>query len=297
MKNKIVYLVAIATVMAVMPLSILYGQDTKGELSSDVAWRIENNTLYISGKGFVPTVMFRQKPAWDKSRSLFNAVVIEDGITLVGKNIFAGYNITSLSVAGSVKELSNGKNIFAGYNITSLSVAGSVKELSNESFSKCSKLTTVELKGATPPDLNHTTFTGVNVKKVKLIVPAGTKSTYLDDPLWSQFGTIEESTLTAQAAPAEKLTQPCTIQLRRKGGAIAVKFPVFLNGQEQEKLASGNTITLQTDQAHNMLYIKQGNAPLAVRRFEAKAGGEVIITVVYIMKTNVYMTMGEGDGE
>ena len=273
MKNKIVYLVAIATVMAVMPLSILYGQDTQGELSSDVAWRIENNTLYISGKGFVPTVMFRQKPAWDKSRSLFNAVVIEDGITLVGKNIFAGYNITSLSVAGSVKELSN------------------------ESFSKCSKLTTVELKGATPPDLNHTTFTGVNVKKVKLIVPAGTKSTYLDDPLWSQFGTIEESTLTAQAAPAEKLTQPCTIQLRRKGGAIAVKFPVFLNGQEQEKLASGNTITLQTDQAHNMLYIKQGNAPLAVRRFEAKAGGEVIITVVYIMKTNVYMTMGEGDGE
>ena len=273
MKKKILPLVAIATIMAVMPLSGLFGQNTSGELTPDLKWHIENSTLYISGKGFVPTTMFRQKSAWDDARSLFNAVVIEDGVTLIGKNVFVGYT-----------------------NITSLSVAGSVKELSSESFSKCSKLTTVELKGAIPPDLNHTTFAGVNLKKAKLIVPAGAKAAYTADPFWSLFGTITESALTVQAAPVETLTQPCTIQLKRKGNYIGggVKFPVFLNGKEQqEKLGNGKTITLQTDRVQNMLYIKQGKETLVVRRFEAKAGGEVTITVAYIMKNNVYMNIGD----
>jgi len=266
MKNKILSVVAMATIMAVMPLSGLFGQETNGTLSSGVVWRIENNTLYFSGKGIVPTTMFRAKSAWDKYRSLFNAVVIEEGVTLVGKNVFAGYT-----------------------NVNSLTVAASVRELSPESFSKCGKLTTVELKGATPPDLNHTTFAGVNLRNVKLIVPAGTKAAYTTDPLWSLFTKIEESAQSAQAAPVETLSQPCIVNLTRKGGAVAVKFPVFLNGVEQEKVAAGKTVTMQTDRAQNMLYIKQGNAPLAVCRFDATAGGEVNIRVVYILKTNIYM--------
>ena len=273
MKKKILTVVAMATIMALMPSDGLFGQNTSGSLSPEVTWRIDNNTLYISGKGIVPTTPYRAKSAWSDARTLFNAVVIEDGITLVGKNVFAGYS-----------------------NITSLSVAGSVKELSPESFSKCGKLTTVELKGATPPDLNHTTFAGVNVRNVKLIVPAGTKANYTADPIWSLFTKLEESAQTAQAAPVETLTQPCTVQLIRKGGAVAVKFPVFLNGIEQEKLAAGKTVTMQTDRSQNMLYIKQGNETLAVQRFNATAGGEVKIRVVYIMKTNVYMFL-EGEGE
>ena len=273
MKKRILTVVAIATIMVVAPLSGLFGQATDGKLSDDVSWRIENNTLYFSGKDVLPSTMFRAKAAWSGSRTLFNAVVIEEGITLVGKNVFAGYS-----------------------NITSLTVAGSVKELSNESFSKCGKLTTVEMKGATPPDLNHTTFLNLNFKKAKLIVPAGAKAAYAADPLWSKFGTIEESGQAAQAAPVEKLAQPCTVHLIRKGGAVAVKFPVFLNGKEQDKLGAGKTLTMQTDLSQNMLYIKQGNDPLAVRRFDATAGGEVFIKVVYVLKTNVYMYI-TGSGE
>ena len=272
MKKKILTLVAVATMMVLMPAAGLFGQDTGGTLSPDVSWRIENNTLYFSGKGFVPTTMFRAKSAWDKSRSLFNAVVVEEGITLVGKNVFAGYS-----------------------NITSLTVAGSVKELSPESFSKCSKLTKVEMKGDIPPSLNHTTFLDLNFKNAKLIVPAGTKSTYADDPLWGQFGTIEESAQAAQATPVETLAQPCTVNLIRKGGAVAVKFPVFLNGKEEDKLGAGKTLTMKTDRSQNMIYIKQGNTPLSVCRFVATAGGEVNIKVVYIMKTNVYMFIADGD--
>ena len=273
MKKKILTLVAVTTMMAMMPWSGIFGQDTGGTLSSGVTWRIENNTLYFSGKSFVPTTMFRAKSAWDKSRSLFNAVVVEEGITLVGKNVFAGYS-----------------------NITSLTVAGSVKELSPESFSKC-KLTRVEMKGAIPPSLNHTTFLDLNYRNATLIVPAGTKSTYADDPLWGKFGKIEESTEAAQTTPVETLAQPCKVNLIRKGGAVAVKFPVFLNGKEEDKLGAGKTLTMQTDRSQNMIYIKQGNTPLSVCRFNATAGGEVNIKVVYIMKTNVYMFIADGDHE
>jgi hypothetical protein len=89
-----------------MPALKAYGQETGGEMSSEVRWYIEGETLYLSGKGVVPTTMFGQQSPWHPYRSQFNAVVIEEGITRVGKYVFNRYkNITSLTIAGSVESL------------------------------------------------------------------------------------------------------------------------------------------------------------------------------------------------
>jgi len=268
MKNKL--LIVLAIMVVTLP-SGLFGQNSQqtngGELSPDVSWRIENNTLYISGKGIVPSTMFGAKSAWNSHRSLFNSVVIEDGITDVGQSLFVGYQ-----------------------NITSLTIAGSVKDISINAFNSCKKLSVVEVKGATPPDINLSMFYKVKLKSAKLIVPAGTKAIYEADLLWNQFGTIEESNQPAaiQPDPVKTLTEPCAIHLTRTtnfvGGGVSVQ--VVFNGVEMGKLGNGKTLETQTYQDKNELFILQGKRKIAARRFDATTGGDINIDFSYF---NGYM--------
>ena len=107
--------------------------------------------------------------------------------------------------------------------------------------------------------------------------------TYEADPLWRQFGTIEESDQPANVQPAteETLAVPCFIYLHRSSNFVGggVNQKVFLNGVEQpEKLRNGQTITLQTDRVNNMLYLQSSKKIInCVRRFEATAGGDIRI--------------------
>lgn len=272
MKTKnLIAIMAFISIMTVMPASGLNGQNSQetigGEMTPEIAWRIEDNILYLSGKGIVPTTMFGAKSLWNDYRSLFHSVVIEDGITGLGQNIFIGYK-----------------------NITSLTVAGSVKDFAPNAFNSCKKLSVVEVKGSIPPDTNLAAFYKVNFKNAKLIVPAGTKAIYEADPLWNKFVTIEESAQPADTqptfTPAETLEKPCIIQLTRTknfvGGGVGVR--VFLNGIEQEKLGNGETVAMQTDQVKNELYIQQGkNRPVAIRRFDATEEGDIRIEFSYFL--------------
>ena len=284
LKNKALVVLAIASIMAVMTAPVIFGQDAPqmigGELTPDIAWRIENGTLYISGKGVVPTTMFGRTSAWIKHLSQFHSVVIEDGITDVGQNVFAGHT-----------------------NITSLTIAESVKDFAPRAFSSCGNLAVVEVKGATPPDISLGVFYMVKLANVKLIVPAGTKPAYEADPIWRQFGTIEESAQPAKVPPAtvETLAAPYTIHLHRTTNFVgsALKQNVFLNGVEQpKKLRNGQTITLQTDRVKNVLYLqsnKKKKLILCVRRFDATAGG--VIHIDYSHAYAYMKIMDEGNEE
>ncbi len=281
MKNqsKLLVVWVITLIIAVIPVSSLYGQGAQGaigsELTPDIGWRIENNILYITGKGVVPTTMLGARSAWHDYRSNFNSVVIEDGITGLGQNVFTGYK-----------------------NVTSLTVAGSVKDLAPSSFNSCKSLSVVEVKGAIPPDINASVFYGLKYKNVKLIVPAGTRAVYEADPFWGKFGTIEESAQSAdiQLASAATLTEPCVIHLKRNanffGGGAKIK--VFLNGVEQEKIGNGETLVMQTDRVENELFLQWNKTALSIRRFEATAGGNIHIEYSNMI---AYMKIIDGENE
>jgi len=269
MKNKnLIAILILIFIVAVVRMPDLYGQESAenigGELTPDITWRIENNILYLSGNGVVPTTMYGAKSAWFNYKSQFHSVVIEDGITGVGQNIFIGYK-----------------------NLRSLTIAGTVKDIPTNAFNTCTSLSLIELRGAIPPDINITTFYKLKFNNVKLIVPSGTKATYKDDPFWGQFINVEESTFQVAANPAtpELLEAPCTIRLTRTTNFVGggVKLNVFLNGSEMEKLGNGQTIEMRTDRAKNMLFIKQGKRPVTVRRFDATAGSNVNIEFSYFL--------------
>jgi len=262
MKNRNLFAAMAFIILIFMSVHSLYGQDTPeqigGELTPEIAWYIKDNTLYLSGNGVVPTTMFGARSAWSNYRTLFNSVVIEDGITGIGQNVFAGYK-----------------------NINSLIIAGSIKDLAPNSFNTCTKLSVVEVKSAIPPDINSTVFYKLKFKNVKLIVPAGTKAVYEADPFWRKFVAIVESNQPpdVQLTSVETLTEPCNIHLKRTaqfvGGGSAIR--VFLNGVEQEKIGNGKTITMQTDRLQNELYLQWGKTVLSIRRFDAIQGGDIRI--------------------
>ena len=257
-----VAVLAITSIMSVFSIPNLYGQNTPekigGELSPKVAWRIENNTLYLCGTDTVPSTMYGTMSAWHNHRTLFQSVVIEDGITYLGLHLFMNFY----------------------KNINSLTIGENVRFLGPQAFGSCTNLSVVEVKSATPPDINYSTFYRVG-KKTTLIVPAGTKSIYEADPIWNKFVKIEESSQPAvlQPAPAEILATPCIINLTRTahyfGGAVKAK--VFLNGEEVGKIGNKQSIVIKTNLSKNVLIIKHGTLIGTVRRFDATAGGEINI--------------------
>ncbi|MDR1221960.1 MAG: leucine-rich repeat domain-containing protein [Tannerella sp.] len=261
----------VSMVYAMVALSA-YGQEIGGEMTSEVKWRIEGETLYISGKGVVPTTMFGQQSPWYPYRSQFHAVVIEEGITEAGKYLFNGYK-----------------------NITSLTVAGSVDVLGSYSFSGCSRLATVEVKSALPPGINIATFYRSKTKKAKLIVPKGCIAEYKDTSYWKKFGAVEESDQVATDAEdiEKKIDAPCTVRLYREprfsGGSATLR--VYLNGAEQEKLENGATIEMKTDRLKNRIDIKWLKSDLGYFRFDALPGGEIQIN--YSAATGSFKIMEE----
>lgn len=166
--------------MAFMPKPVLYGQEIpemlRGELTPDVTWRIENDTLYISGKGNAyfkfdaAIALIKNVCPWYEYRNRIHSVVIEDGITGVGDNLFHKH-----------------------LNITSVTISESVQKISNVVFYGCKKLSVVEVKRCVPPSIDANTFVGLKKKKVKLIVPSETKTAYEANIFGRKFGTIEES--------------------------------------------------------------------------------------------------------
>jgi len=280
MKNKSLFTLLILTFsVAIVQMPDLYAQESTnnigGKLTPDITWRIENDILYLSGNGVVPTTKLGAKSAWFNYKSQFQSIVIEDGITGIGQNIFMSYK-----------------------NIRSLTIAGTVKDISTNAFNTCTNLSLIELRGAIPPNINIATFYKLKFNNVKLIVPSGTKQTYKDDPIWSQFINIEESTYQAPANPTtpELLETPCTIHLTRTKNFVgsARKVNVLLNGSEMEKLGNGQTIEMSTDRVKNMLLIQQDKNPVTVFRFDATAGSNINIEFSYFYGKMEIIEEGNG---
>jgi hypothetical protein len=256
--RKVLVKLAAVSMICAMPALKAYGQEIGGEMTPEVKWYIEGETLHISGTGVAPSTVFGQQSPWHPYRSQFNAVVIEDGITEVGRFVFNGYK-----------------------NITSLTVAASVESLGGNSFSGCSRLARVEVKSAIPPGVTIGTFVSSKTKKAKLIVPDGCMDEYKATPFRDKFGAVEESGQAATDADEvdRTLDEPCTVRLYREarfsGGGASLS--VYLNGVEQGKLENGKTVEMKTDRLKNRIAIKWRESNMGYFRFDAISGGEIQI--------------------
>ena len=77
-------------------------QGNSGVCGANAVWKIENGVMTISGSGATYKYRYDDKREWKNVES----VVIEDGITVIGDNMFSGCsNLKSVQIADSVEKI------------------------------------------------------------------------------------------------------------------------------------------------------------------------------------------------
>lgn len=120
-----------------------------GKCGKDLRWTLNDGKLVISGEGAMSDFSRSNQP-W--RIALVKEVILEQGMTSIGDNAFAGAKITSISIPDGVTEI--GENAFRGCGslMTAILPYG-MKRIEKGAFAKCSSLikvnipTTVELIG------------------------------------------------------------------------------------------------------------------------------------------------------
>ena len=194
-----------------------------GTCGENLTWIIQNDTLTISGTGAMED--YKQISGgggatnpWNDYLKNVKAIVVEEGVTSVGKYAFyLGQTFTSLSLPSTLTSF----GFYACYgcvNLEKLNLPEGLQYISNGAFSYCMALKTLDIPasvnhlGMNPfgnctgltditlhwtsleglsIDDNYTPFLNVNTADINLHVPAGTKSIYEAADHWKNFKIIE----------------------------------------------------------------------------------------------------------
>ena len=128
---------------------------------------LQRCVLKISGTGEINDYEdIRQRP-WDNHRYEFRRIIIEDGITRIGKNAFIDCpNVTSITLPNSVTSI--GENAFRGCSIDELVIPDGVTTIEKYAFGSCEQLSEITIS-------DNVTFIGEyafagfnNLSKIKL---------------------------------------------------------------------------------------------------------------------------------
>ena len=186
-----------------------------GSCSPNVKYLYNNSTqtLSIFGSGAMDDFAEGNAP-WNLYKEDIATVVIGNGVTNIGDNVFAGCSaLTSITIPTSVTSIGDqafkgctslpsitiprgvtniGQSAFA--DCTSLvsvtfATASQLASIGGSAFNNCRTLTTVVLPSTTPPTLGDDAFSGCTVLNV-IGVPIGTASTYRDAANWSAYKDI-----------------------------------------------------------------------------------------------------------
>ena len=116
-----------------------------GDCNSQINWRLGyDGILYVTGNGHIPDYAFDKTP-WGEYVESITAIVVEDGIDVVGKNCFIGcVNAESVTLAPSVRLIDNG----AFYNCSSLveiTLPERLRRIGDSAFFGCSSLKSIEI--------------------------------------------------------------------------------------------------------------------------------------------------------
>ena len=147
--------------------SIQIGSPNHGTCGDNLTWNLKKGVLTISGTGAMQNWNYPSSP-WHEFYDDIQSVVIEDGVTSIGKYAFSGCSgLTSVTISNSVTSIgenafrdcsgltsvtipnsvtSIGKDAFYGCNgLTSVTISNSVTSIGNDAFYGCSGLTSVTI--------------------------------------------------------------------------------------------------------------------------------------------------------
>ena len=171
---------------------------------------------YITSISLPSTLTSIGRYAFDRAAFQGTSIDIPEGVTKIDEYAFNGCSsLTSISLPKSLTYI--GKHAFSScFNVTGtltiprnittiysytfsswqkieeIIIPQSVTYIENYAFSTCKNVKKVTVDWATPKAPESYSFENVDLSKVTLSVPYGTKSLYESTNHWKDFGTIEE---------------------------------------------------------------------------------------------------------
>ncbi|MBO4498641.1 MAG: leucine-rich repeat domain-containing protein [Bacteroidaceae bacterium] len=154
----------LSTFLLVSVCCSVNAQETSGSCGTNATWSYEGTTLTISGTGAVADYDYGETP-WNAYAETMTSLVIEEGITSIGNNAFAGceqlnsvqypssgftsigdYAFNSAKVKYITLPLTLthlGTGAFAGSQVRSVAIPASLKKISDYAFEGCVSLESV----------------------------------------------------------------------------------------------------------------------------------------------------------
>ncbi|MBD5169927.1 MAG: leucine-rich repeat protein [Oscillibacter sp.] len=155
------------------------GEPTSGTFGDNLTWSLVDGVLTIGGTGEMPG--FYMDCPWKASTDSIKKVIIENGVTSIGKNAFLNCDVLqSVEIPGSVTSLGyqafascdtlasidipEGVTLIDGsafqgcWELSSITIPASVTKIGQQAFSQCDRLTSVTFAGRTAPTLGWIVF-------------------------------------------------------------------------------------------------------------------------------------------
>ena len=128
-------------------LPMLAMADRRGECGDNVTWTYTESTktLTIQGSGAMEYYTRSSQTPWYDFRTNIQIIVIEDGVTSIGRHAFDGCSgLTSVTIPNSVTSIE--EDTFRGCSgLTSITIPNSVTSIGEGAFSGCSGLTSITI--------------------------------------------------------------------------------------------------------------------------------------------------------
>ena len=119
-------------------LPMMASADESGTCGDNLTWTFESatSTLTIAGDGAMYNYSYQNAP-WSSLRDAIKTIVLEDGLTSIGKYAFCEcYRLRSVTIGNSVTSIR--ECAFLGCNgLTSVTIPNSVTSIGTSAFNSC----------------------------------------------------------------------------------------------------------------------------------------------------------------
>ena len=122
----------------------LQSAPTSGDCGNDLSWTLENGTLTVSGSGGMWNWSPESTP-WEESRNVITSVVLEEGVTNVGKFAFSDcVNLTEVRLPSTLTVIRKGA-LSGCTSLPAVTVPEGVSSIGERAFADCTSLSSAVL--------------------------------------------------------------------------------------------------------------------------------------------------------
>ena len=142
-KRFLSMLLAVLMVLTLLPVSAFAEGELSGKCGDNVTWKLEDDTLTISGTGPIYDYYVNTVP-WKPYSDSVVKIVIEEGVTRTGDNTFTQMrNLTSVSLPQSLEIISS--SFRHCISLTAINIPDGVWRISSSAFRECRSLKEVNI--------------------------------------------------------------------------------------------------------------------------------------------------------